>query len=124
MTLERDISTADALRHLTAHPDHDRHALDRRRFLQLVGMGAGAGLLGGSTGSLLDALVGHDPSAWAAGPIGPNDGVLVVIGMFGGNDVLNTVVPLDDPAYYVQHGSLAIDAASALPLDASNGLHP
>jgi uncharacterized protein (DUF1501 family) len=124
MTLERDISTADALRHLTAHPDHDRHALDRRRFLQLVGMGAGAGLLGGSTGSLLDALVGHDPSAWAAGPIGPNDGVLVVIGMFGGNDGLNTVVPLDDPAYYVQHGSLAIDAASALPLDASNGLHP
>ena len=124
MTLDRDISTADALRHLTAHPDRDRHAFDRRRFLQLVGMGAGAGLVSGPGSSLLDALVGGGPSAWSAGPIGPGDGILVVIGMYGGNDGLNTVVPLADPAYHDQHGSLAIDAATTLPLDGGNGLHP
>mgnify|MGYP006194656333 CR=1 FL=1 len=40
--------------------------------------------------SLLDEMIfGHDPSAWAAGPVGTNDGILVVIGMFGGNDGLN-----------------------------------
>ncbi|HWL46050.1 MAG TPA: DUF1501 domain-containing protein [Ilumatobacter sp.] len=125
MTLEHDISTGDALRHLTAHPDRDLHALDRRRFLQLVGMGAGAGLVAAGPGStLLDVLMGHDPSAWAAGPIGANDGVLVVIGMYGGNDGLNTVVPVDDPAYYDQHGNLAIAEGDTLSLDAGNGLHP
>lgn len=125
MTLPLDVSTADALRHLTAAPDRAAHALDRRRFLQLIGMGAGAGLVSGPGSSLLDALVlGHDPSTWAAGPIGAHDGVLVVIGMYGGNDGLNTVVPLDDPAYYDQHGSIAIPAEQALALDGGNGLHP
>jgi uncharacterized protein (DUF1501 family) len=61
-------------------------------------MGLGAGLMAGSGGSLLDHVLGHDPSAWAAGPVGPNDGIIVVIGMYGGNDGLNTVVPTNDPA--------------------------
>ena len=62
----------------------DPYTLDRRRFLQLVGMGMGAGLVAGPGTSLLEhVLLGHDPAAWAAGPIGANDGVLVVIGMFG-----------------------------------------
>ena len=99
--------------------------LDRRRFLQLVGMGVGAGLMAGSGGSLLDhLLLGHDPSAWAAGPIGAHDGVLVVIGMFGGNDGLNTVVPFDDPLYYQQHGGLAIPAGQTLPIARGLGLNP
>ena len=124
MSLPRDISTADALRHLS-RPDVDPNAIDRRRFLQLIGMGAGAGLVGGGASSLLDAFApGHDPSAWAAGPIGAHDGVLVVIGMFGGNDGLNMVVPTDDPNYYDQHGNLAVDADVTLDLDGHNGLHP
>ena len=122
--LDPDISTADALRHLQV-ADNDAHALDRRRFLQLVGLGVGAGALAGPTSSLLDlALPGLDPSAWAAGPIGPNDGVLVVLGMFGGNDGLNTVVPINDQRYYGQHGSLAISPHNTLPIDAATGLHP
>ena len=57
-------------------------------------MGLGAGLVGGGTGSLLNELsVGHDRSAWAAGPVADATGVLVVLCMFGGNDGLNTVVP-------------------------------
>ena len=98
--LDSDISTAASLAHLR-QPETDAHALDRRRFLQLVGMGVGAGVVSGGTGSLLDSLIfGHDPSAWAAGPVGPTDGILVVIGMFGGNDGLNTVVPFNDGNYY------------------------
>ena len=122
--LDPDISTADALRHLQV-AENDRHALDRRRFLQLVGLGLGAGALAGPTSSLLDmALPGLDPSAWAAGPIGPNDGVLIVLGMFGGNDGLNTVVPIKDQRYYGQHGRLAISPNSTLPIDGATGLHP
>ena len=57
-------------------------------------------------------------------PIGANDGVLVVIGMFGGNDGLNMVVPFDDPLYYQQHGSLAIPAGQTLPIATGSGLNP
>jgi uncharacterized protein (DUF1501 family) len=122
--LDTDISTTDALR-LLHTTEVDPHAIDRRRFLQLVGMGVGAGLVSGPAGSLLDQLsFGHDPSAWAAGPIGPTDGILVVIGMFGGNDGLNTVVPFNDGNYYTQHGGLAVPGASTLPIGDGLGLNP
>ena len=122
--LDPDISTADALRHLTV-AETDPFAIDRRRFLQLIGMGVGAGLIASNGGSLLNLdLPGLDPSAWAAGPIGANDGILIVIGMFGGNDGLNTVVPFNDGNYRTQHGSLAIPGSSTLLLDANTGLHP
>ena len=128
--LDPDISTADALAHL--HVDeHDAHAIDRRRFLKLVGMGVGAGAALGANGGLLNSVAGDalgrlfgDPSAWALGPVGPNDGILVVIGMYGGNDGLNTVVPFNDPNYYPQHGALAIPGNQTLRLDGSAGLHP
>ena len=50
--LDNDISTASALNHLSVPKaafatGADAHALDRRRFLQLVGMGLGAGLVAG-----------------------------------------------------------------------------
>lgn len=122
--LDPDISTADALRHLQ-FLDADPAAMDRRRFLQLIGLGIGAGALAGPACSLLDlSLPGLDPAAWAAGPAGPNDGVLIVIGMFGGNDGLNTVVPVDDQLYYGQHGGLAIRPENTLSIDAATGLHP
>jgi uncharacterized protein (DUF1501 family) len=125
--LDPDISTAAALRHLhrPAEPlPTNPYQIDRRRFLQLVGMGMGAGLVSGPGTSLLDiAIPGHDPSAWAAGPIGPNDGILVVIGMFGGNDGLNTVVPINDGLYYDMHAPIAIAPADTLSLDANSGLN-
>jgi uncharacterized protein (DUF1501 family) len=124
--LDADISTNEALA-LLHRPETagDPYTLDRRRFLQLVGMGMGAGLIATPGTSLLEhVLLGHDPSAWAAGPIGANDGVLVVIGMFGGNDGLNTVVPFNDGNYYTQHGGLALSAANTLPLTTDLGLNP
>ncbi len=128
--LDPDISTAEALAHLHApeplDPDLDPHAIDRRRFLQLVGMGVGAGAVVGGTGSLLDSLLlpGGDPAAWAAGPVGPTDGIVVVVGMYGGNDGLNTVVPVNDGRYYEMHGGLAIPAQNTLRLDNDHGLNP
>jgi uncharacterized protein (DUF1501 family) len=122
--LDPDISTADALRHLSV-VEADPFAVDRRRFLQLIGMGVGAGVIASNGGSLLNLdLPGFDPSVWAAGPIGANDGILIVLGMFGGNDGLNTVVPFNDGNYRTQHGALAIPGSSALPLDANSGLNP
>ncbi len=123
--LPADISTADALSHLST-TDRDAHALDRRRFLQLIGMGAGAGLVAGGAGSLLDLFVpGHDPAAWALGPVGPNDGILVVIGMYGGNDGLNTIVPTGGShygPYHDQRGALAIAPPQTLALDPHAGV--
>jgi uncharacterized protein (DUF1501 family) len=121
--LDPDISTAAALRHLS-QPDTDEWAVDRRRFLQLVGMGVGAGVAAGSGSSLLESLLtGNEPWAHGAGPVGATDGILVILGMFGGNDGLNMVVPTNDSAYQVQRPNIAISAADTLPLDAANGLN-
>ena len=50
--------------------------------------------------------------------------MLIVLGMFGGNDGLNTVVPIKDQRYYGQHGRLAISPGNTLPIDGATGLHP
>ena len=46
--LDPDISTAAAMAHLH-RPEFDAHHLDRRRFLQLVGMGVEPGVVVGGT---------------------------------------------------------------------------
>lgn len=126
--IDPEISTREALVRLTADErvfEREGPALlDRRRFLQLIGMDVGGGLVMGGPGSMLDLLAGHDPSAWAAGPLGPTDGILVVVGMFGGNDGLDTVVPIGDGTYRDMRGATAIGADVALGLDAETGLHP
>jgi uncharacterized protein (DUF1501 family) len=119
-----DISTRDAVAHL-AYAEADAHALDRRSFLQLVGMGTAAGLASGGVSPVIaDLLDGLGAPAWAAGPVGPTDGILLVIGMFGGNDGLNTVVPFNDGNYYDMHGGLAIPEGQTLGLDGNLGLNP
>lgn len=103
-------------------PEHllDPCALDRRRFLQLVGLGLGAGLVAGPGSTLIDSA----PSSWAADPIGDDQGILLLIGMYGGNDGLNTVVPLNDGHYHDQRGNLAVASRDTLPLDAETGFNP
>ena len=100
-------------------PDDDPRGLDRRRFLQLMGWGVGAGALAGGLGELLPSglLPGRYQQASAAAPIAANDGILVLIGQFGGSDGLNTVVPYTNADYYAQHGSLAIPANQLLALN-------
>lgn len=96
--------------------DTDPSALSRRRFLQI----ALASTAAAATPSLLWA---HQDAAGAQ-PLGPHDGVVVVVLMGGGNDGLNTVVPYTDEAYHRLRGSLALAPESVLALDATTGLHP
>ncbi|TDM09457.1 MAG: hypothetical protein C4K60_09375 [Ideonella sp. MAG2] len=90
----------------------------RRRWLRAA-TGLGASLsLGGLAGLLLPAR-----HAWAA-----DYKALVCISLYGGNDGLNTVVPMDattHAAYRAVRGSLALPLASLLPLPGTSmGLHP
>lgn len=89
--------------------------VSRRRFLQLAG--AGAGVI--SMSPLIDAL-----NAFAAPPVGANDGILILIMLDGGNDGLNTVVPTSESRYYSLRPGFAIPAANTLPIAPGVGLHP
>ena len=120
--LPPDIETAEALAHLTQAPDRTSVGVGRRRFLQAVGLGLGGALVGPQ--ALAAMVPGWEELAADAAPIGPTDGVLVVLMMGGGNDGLNMVVPTGDSAYYGQRGALAIPASSALPLGDGFGLNP
>ena len=87
--------------------------VSRRLFLQ----GALA-----SAGSLWLLPSVFDGIAAAATPVGPNDGILVVIQLGGGNDGLNFVPPRNDATYRALRGDLAI--TDALPLNSAYGFHP
>jgi len=88
--------------------------LSRRRFLQ-------AAAAGGTTLALSRYL---SMAAWAASPVGADDGILVVITMAGGNDALNTVVPYGSATYYGVRGGAAVPAGQVLAIDSQVGLHP
>ncbi len=127
MTIDPDISAKDALALLSVRDDPtDRLSFDRRKFLQMVGYGAGAGLMAGGLGEVLapSLMSSRLREAWAAGPIGATDGILVLIGQFGGADGLNIVVPYSNSTYVQQHGGLAIPGSQVLQINGSVGLHP
>ncbi len=117
-----DDETFDALRRLSVPGDRRPGALGRRRFLQAVGLGVGGALVAPQV--LAGLVPGWDEAMADATPIGPSDGVLVVVLMGGGNDGLNMVVPTGQSTYYAKRGSLAIAQAAALPLVPGTGLHP
>ncbi|MDP9018944.1 MAG: DUF1501 domain-containing protein [Candidatus Eremiobacteraeota bacterium] len=54
----------------------------------------------------------------------PDDSVLVIIQMGGGNDGLNTVIPYSDDAYHRARPSIAIDPKSVLRVDDRIALNP
>lgn len=56
----------------------------------------------------------------------PQDRILVVVQLAGGNDGLNTVVPFGMDAYYRARPGLAVPKSNALPLSGADGLgfHP
>ncbi len=93
-----------------------REPITRRHFLQ-----AAAAM---SAGAVLADLPGFGDMAAHARPLGPTDGVLVVVDLSGGNDARNTLVPVGDPRYHELRGPLALSADRVLPLDGASGLHP
>jgi uncharacterized protein (DUF1501 family) len=54
----------------------------------------------------------------------PEERVLVVLQLTGGNDGLNMVVPFEEPAYHKNRPTLAIARGQALPLGHAGGGHP
>jgi len=88
--------------------------ISRRAFLMAAASGIGVACM---PGWLRD-------NAYGADPLMPNQKILLMIQLGGGNDGLNTVVPVGTGAYYDHRKTLAIAQASTLPLAAGLGLHP
>jgi uncharacterized protein (DUF1501 family) len=128
MSLDPDIDTEDALALLSTPDLGDRDEIGpygwtRRRFLQAVG----AGVFGGATiGTIAQDFFGGDvPEAWAGTPIGPNDGILIVITLYGGNDMLNTWVPYSNGTYYSSRpNGMSIPQAQVLAVNGDVGFAP
>ena len=86
--------------------------VSRRRFLK--------GSLAASAAGLFPNLI-FSGSAEAAGS---TNNTVIVVHLDGGWDGLNIIVPFTDPAYAAARPTLAIAAASVLPMTATLGMHP
>lgn len=93
----------------------------RRQFLRNIALSGAAVTLGlngrtvraSQTHPLVDALTRS-----------ASDRILVVIQLAGGNDGLNTIVPIANDVYYNARPNLAVPARNAIQLDPETGLHP
>ena len=77
--------------------------ISRRRFLAATALG-----LGGVPRFLVRAAEQVEKS--------PDENILVVLQLSGGNDGLNTVVPFQDPVYHESRPTLAVPRGAALQL--------
>lgn len=109
-----------SLEHGEAH-EHDHQAWTRKGFLSSLGIGAlGSGLmLGGlpvnamARTKFLNRLMAAD-----------NDRVLILIQLGGGNDGLNTIVPVENDIYYQKRPTIAISKEESILLSDDIGMHP
>lgn len=105
-----------AIQSALSHVDTSPSAWSRRRFLTAAAAAGGLATL--DLGGLFDSI------AAGATPLAPTERVLVMVTLAGGNDGLNTVVPIDDPLYFQNRGSLAIQPAAGLRIADGVALHP
>lgn len=109
-----------ALDHGQAH-EQDHRAWSRRMFLRNLGIAGGTALMLGKTP--ITALA-SSPLAWGL-TNSAGDRILVLIRFKGGNDGLNTVVPLFDyGTYQAARPNLRIPQSEAINLNPDFGLHP
>uniref|UniRef100_A0A5Q5CC84 DUF1501 domain-containing protein n=1 Tax=Mycobacterium sp. (strain JLS) TaxID=164757 RepID=A0A5Q5CC84_MYCSJ len=94
--------------------------VSRRSFLAgCAGVGA-AGVLTAGTSFTWPELM----RAAQADPLPEGAGILVLITLYGGNDGINTLVPLADDAYHDARPELAYSPDQLLALDKEFGLNP
>ncbi len=107
------------LEHGEAHAK--QHAQwSRRQFMQALGVASVGGsfmfqqtaMTAFGQSSMLNSLQGVD-----------TDRVLVLLQMDGGNDGLNTIVPVNNDTYYNERPNLAIAKADTISLNAERGLN-
>ena len=116
---------AVGLEHGHAH-DADHALWTRRDFLVRSGLAAaGASMLLGTA----DAHAATSRAFAAPGLLGrlralQTDRVLVLIQLSGGNDGLNTIVPVRNDLYYQARPTLALRASDTLSLGSEFGMHP
>ncbi len=106
---------------------HDEAGISRRRFLSGLGVAGTAAVAAGYGLSVWRDGGSSAPGAAPASTVprlggGRPDRTLVVVELGGGNDGLNTVVPMADPAYRSLRPTLAV--TDAVALDDTIGLHP
>lgn len=98
-------------------------AFTRRRFLSGMAMISAAATVPGFVGSTTNAFA--DTNWYTSSKPGvPEDRVLVVVQLSGGNDGLNTVVPYADSSYNNARPQLRIRENEALDLGQGIGLNP
>ncbi len=96
-------------------PDTSAEGIARRRFLQ--GM-----LAVGGAAAVTPSWLGG--TAFAGPPLKPNEGILVLVMLGGGNDGLNTVAPAGSSLYRSLRGDLAINPAQSHSVGKGHYLHP
>ena len=106
---------------MTDHPIHTRRAF-LGRGLTLVSAGATVPLFLDRTAWAIADPFDHKLVGSAPGV--PDDRVLVVVQMAGGNDGLNTIVPYRNDRYYQARPQLGIKKEAALKLTDDLGVHP
>ncbi|MEM1268542.1 MAG: hypothetical protein AAGI08_00715, partial [Bacteroidota bacterium] len=116
---QHDVRHGAALEHGDAH-EQDHRAWTRRGFLHSLAAAAvgstftWAGFPMRASAGVHDALSRH---------LLGSDRILILIELNGGNDGLNTVVPVDDDAYYNARPTLALPRTAVTPIADGLGLH-
>jgi uncharacterized protein (DUF1501 family) len=88
--------------------------MNRRHFLQ---RSAGLVAIGASAPAFLSRAIAADKQD-------PDQRILVIVQLAGGNDGVNTVIPYADDAYHKARPSLAFKKETVLKIDDHIGLHP
>ncbi|MFW2382659.1 MAG: DUF1501 domain-containing protein, partial [Acidimicrobiales bacterium] len=113
-------TTEQIVESLSTPAPEDSSSLSRRSFLQAAAAtGAVAGI---PTWMLIENF--DLAAAAAAAPVGPSEGILINVTMGGGNDGLNTVIPINEGAYYDARPNLGIRAEDAFVLSDTHALNP
>lgn len=98
----------------------DGDKLTRRQLLIASGVVGGVGLLAGATTIGVEELI----SRGRTDPADTGAKVLVLVTLYGGNDGLNTVIPVHDATYQSHRAGLAYAPGDTLDLTGSLGLNP
>lgn len=117
-----------------AQPRTTEQGLTRRSFIGLAGAAAATVATGPLVGIARPGVAAARPTSAAAAPrssaaaqgntIPATPGILVLVTLYGGNDGLNMLIPLDAGPYITGRGTLAYQAAEAIPIGEGFGLHP
>ncbi|MBL7999418.1 MAG: DUF1501 domain-containing protein [Candidatus Kapabacteria bacterium] len=97
--------------------------MKRRNFLSILGTGAALPVM--MNGLCVRAFASDTPFLSLLANVACEDRILVLVQLAGGNDGLNTVIPLDQYSVYkAVRPNIAVAETAALKLTNATGLHP